>query len=186
MLTMKEQTEEHNHFKMATREVEEQYKDQDAKCAGFGILGHYLIVPSIIIFTGYGFGMGLALSFWEPDAPDTQLKLLKWIGLIGDLFIRSLKCVILPLVCINVIIAVINMMSVGIAGYVEWKATLSASSISCLTWSLPLLVSSPFLSTSLFKTGNYPAGEDPAMVSLSCNAEGSFLVHDEWYPHAYF
>ena len=77
---------------------------------GCGILGRYPVL-AVLTFAVIGIGMGVGFSFWEPEDPDTKSKLLKWLGLIGDLFIRALKCVVLPLVFINVVISIMDMMS---------------------------------------------------------------------------
>jgi Na+/H+-dicarboxylate symporter len=152
-------------------EMEERYEAAAGK-PGCGILGRYPVI-SVIFFAALGLGMGLGLSFWEPEDPDTKAKLLKWIGLIGDLFIRSLKCVVLPLIFVNVVMAVVDMMSVGKAGNVGWKAlllylasTVFASAIGVITI---------LIFRGLFKTEEND-GSGPAMVTLGCNAENSFLA----------
>lgn len=45
---------------------------------------------------------------------------LQWLGLVGELFIRALKCVVLPLVFVNVILSVVEMCTVGRAGSIGW------------------------------------------------------------------
>lgn len=64
---------------------------------GCGILGRNPVL-AVMAFAFLGMGIGIGLSFWEPDDMETKDKVLQWIGLIGDLFIRALKCVVLPLV----------------------------------------------------------------------------------------
>jgi Na+/H+-dicarboxylate symporter len=97
--------------------------EEEIKAPGCGILGRYPVL-SVLIFASAGIGIGLGLSFWEPDDDDdTKDKVIKWLGLVGDLFIRSLKCVVLPLVFINVIISVVDMMNVGRAGSIGWKTS---------------------------------------------------------------
>ena len=64
---------------------------------GCGILGRNPVL-AVMAFAFVGIGVGVGLSFWEPDDMETKDKVLQWIGLIGDLFIRALKCVVLPLV----------------------------------------------------------------------------------------
>lgn len=112
------------------------------------------------------------MSFWETD-DDTKDKVIKWIGLVGVLFIRALKCVILPLVFINVIISVVDMMSVGRAGSVGWK-TIVAYTITTLIASvlgiIAILIFSP-----LFATGVFPPKEPPT-VSLGCTNTSEFLT----------
>jgi L-cystine uptake protein TcyP (sodium:dicarboxylate symporter family) len=43
-----------------------------------------------------GAGVGIGLSYWEPTNPDAKQVAIKWVGLIGDLFLRTLKCAVLP------------------------------------------------------------------------------------------
>jgi len=64
---------------------------------GCGVLGRNPVL-GVMGFAAVGIGLGIGLSYWEPDDMEDKDKLLKWIGLLGDLFIRSLKCVVLPLV----------------------------------------------------------------------------------------
>jgi Na+/H+-dicarboxylate symporter len=152
-------------------EMEERYAAAAGQ-PGCGILGRYPVI-SVISFAALGLGMGLGLSFWEPDEPDTKAKLLKWIGLIGDLFIRSLKCVVLPLIFVNVVMAVVDMMSVGKAGSVGWKALLIY--LTSTVFASAVGVISILIFQGLFKTEENETG-GPAMVTLGCNAEGSFLA----------
>lgn len=139
--------------------------------AGCGILGRYPVV-SVIAFAIVGCAIGVGLSYWQPE-DDSKDKAIKWIGLVGDLFIRSLKCVVLPLVFVNVIISVVDMMKVGAAGSIGWKTivmytltTLIASIIGIIT----VVVFKP-----LFKVGDFPPPE-PAAVSLGCTESGSFVT----------
>ncbi len=63
---------------------------------GCGILGRFPVI-SIVAFAAAGIATGVGLSMWMPDT-EAQLSqkqtALQWIGLIGDLFIRALKCVV--------------------------------------------------------------------------------------------
>ena len=104
------------------RKVDEDIADgtDGAPPTGCGILGRYPIL-SLLLFAVCGLSIGIGLSFWEPEDMDTKKNTLKWLGLIGDLFIRSLKCVVLPLVFVNVIISVMEMMKVGKASSIGWK-----------------------------------------------------------------
>jgi Na+/H+-dicarboxylate symporter len=69
---------------------------------GCGILGRYPII-SVISFAAMGVGIGIGLSEWDPENEDVKENVLKWVGLIGDLFIRALKAVVLPLVSLLLI-----------------------------------------------------------------------------------
>jgi hypothetical protein len=66
---------------------------------------------SLHLFRRPGLAAGIGLN-WEPEHGEEGKKTLKWLGLIGDLFIRSLKCVVLPLVLSVAIISVMEMMKV--------------------------------------------------------------------------
>lgn len=56
-------------------------------------------VATVIFFATTGFVSGYFLSVWNPgsERQATKEALVMWIGLIGDLFLRALKCVVLPL-----------------------------------------------------------------------------------------
>jgi len=77
-------------------------------------------ITAILVFVVVGVGLGVGLSYWEPDDVEDKNILIQWIGLVGDLFIRALKCFVLPLVFVNIIIAVVDMMSVGKATSIGW------------------------------------------------------------------
>lgn len=71
-------------------------------------------VTSVLAFALCGIAVGIGLSQWDADeGGDTRKNMIQWVGLIGDLFIRALKAVVLPLVFINVIISVLEMLDVG-------------------------------------------------------------------------
>jgi Na+/H+-dicarboxylate symporter len=92
------------------------------KNCGFCALTQNHPILTILIFALIGVGVGVGLSFWELDDPndDTKKITLQWIGLLGDLFLRSLKCFVLPLVFVNVIISVVDMMTIGKASSIGW------------------------------------------------------------------
>lgn len=89
--------------------------------AGCGILGRYPLI-TLIVFATAGIATGVGLSYWEDDG-DTKDITIKWIGLLGDLFIRALKCLVLPLIFVSVTLAVLEMMAIGRAGSVGWKTS---------------------------------------------------------------
>jgi Na+/H+-dicarboxylate symporter len=114
------------------------------------------------------------LSYWSPDDDDdSKEKVPKWNGLVGDLFIRALKCVVLPLVFINVIISVVDMMTIGKAGSVGWKTIVSYLVTTVIASILGIISIVSF--KSLFQEGIFPELEDPT-VSLGCNEPGFFLA----------
>lgn len=60
-----------------------------------------------------GICLGVGLSYWQPEDPTAKETALLWIGLLGNLFIRALKCVILPLVFCSITISVMDMLALG-------------------------------------------------------------------------
>jgi Na+/H+-dicarboxylate symporter len=126
---------------------------------------------SVIAFAAVGVGLGVGLSFWEDDG-DSKAKVIKWLGLVGDLFIRALKCVVLPLVFINVVISVADMMAIGRAGSIGWKTIALYTMTTLIASVLGIIAILAF--KPLFRTDSF--GDDgPATVMLGCNAEGSFI-----------
>jgi len=153
-----------------------EHPEEDKGSIGCGPMKKYPLL-SIISFALVGVGIGLALSFWEPDDEDTKFKVVKWVGLVGDLFIRALKCVILPLVFINVIISVVDMMSVGRAGTIGIK---TIGMYLCTTLIASILGLIAVLSMQgLFKQGEVTTRPE-ATVRLGCNnVDGSFITEME-------
>jgi hypothetical protein len=87
-----------------------------------------------------GIGLGIALSYWNPDDPSAKEVVILWVGLIGDLFIRALKCIVMPLVFVSITISVMDMLSLGEQGtIVGWTiglylfTTVLAAIIGCIT-----------------------------------------------------
>lgn len=71
----------------------------------------------IVIFSALvGLGIGIGLSDGRGDE-----EVISWVKLPGDLFIRALKCIVLPLVFVNIILAVVDMIRAGKASAVGWK-----------------------------------------------------------------
>jgi Na+/H+-dicarboxylate symporter len=138
---------------------------------GCGPMARYPLL-SVLAFAAVGVALGLGLSYWEDDG-DSKEKVIKWLGLVGDLFIRALKCVVLPLVFINVVISVADMMAIGRAGSIGWKTialytmtTLIASVLGIIS----ILAFKPLFRTDAFEEAG------PPTVMLGCNADGSFIT----------
>ena len=155
---------------LITEDVIEEEENNSPK--GCGILGRYPVL-SVLIFAAVGISIGVGLSYWEPEDEDKKDKTIHWIGLIGDLFIRALKCVVLPLVFINVIISVVDMMTVGKAGSIGWK-TIGLYLLTTVIASI-LGIFSILMFKSLFKEGEFD-DPSPATVKLGCNVADTFLT----------
>lgn len=141
---------------------------------GCGILGRYPVL-SVLAFALAGVAVGVGLSTWEPEDPEDKDVAVKWLGLIGDMFIRALKAVVLPLVFVNVILSMVDMMSVGRASAVGGKTIgmyLLTTAIASIIGIVSIMI---FKGT--FKT-EVLANNGQSRVSLGCS-EDSSLIHDE-------
>jgi Na+/H+-dicarboxylate symporter len=79
---------------------------------GCGPVARYPIV-TMLVCAGAGLGIGYGLSVWTPENKQSKTDAVKWVGLVGDMFLRMLRCVILPLVFMSVLLSVNDMLKVG-------------------------------------------------------------------------
>jgi hypothetical protein len=138
---------------------------------GCGILGRYPII-SVVTFAATGIGIGIGLSSWDPDDADTKSTVLKWIGLVGDVFIRALKSVVLPLVFVNVAVSIVDMMMMGRASTVGVTTIILYTCTTLMASIIGLISILSF--QSLFKQGEFDE-EPSAFVALGCTAPGALL-----------
>ena len=143
--------------------------------AGFGILGRYPVI-SVLTFAIAGVALGVGLSTWEPEDPEDKEITVKWLGLVGQMFIRTLKAVVLPLVFVNVILSIVEMMAVGRASAVGGKTIglyLLTTLIASIIGIISIMIFKPF-----FKTEDIDRNSE-TRVQLGCDngEEGSFLTH---------
>jgi Na+/H+-dicarboxylate symporter len=102
-------------------ENDEHASDEPTTRGGCCAFLHNYPITAILVFATLGLGLGVGLSYWEPDDVEEKKIAIQWIGLAGDLFIRALTCFVLPLVFVNIIIAIVDMMSVGKATSIGWN-----------------------------------------------------------------
>ena len=99
---------------------DEDQEIESPKTCGKKFLKHYgdnqlCYVISCAVF---GILLGVGLSYWQPEDHQAKETALLWIGLPGQLFLRGLKCVILPLIFSSIVISVMDMLALGKAGTV--------------------------------------------------------------------
>jgi hypothetical protein len=100
---------------------------------------------------------------------------MKWIGLIGDVFIRLLKCIVLPLVFVSITMSVMDMLSLGEAGTIVGTTiglyaftTVCAAVIGCV-------VSSQF--ARLYTLGDGADEPVTSEIRLECGTgSGTYLT----------
>mmetsp|Transcript_1432 Transcript_1432/g.2482 ORF Transcript_1432/g.2482 Transcript_1432/m.2482 type:complete len:545 (-) Transcript_1432:178-1812(-) len=145
-------------------------------CGGFCGFVDRNRVLTILIFAAIGVGVGVGLSFWEPEDAESKKVAMQWIGLIGDLFLRSLKCFVLPLVFVNVIISVVEMMGVGKASSIGWTVIglyLTTTVMAAFFGSMSTLM---FM--GLYTDESSETESSPPYVQLGCSNPGFFLAED--------
>jgi hypothetical protein len=86
----------------AEEELSEQGSGGCQTCFGFCAFAERHSVSTILLFAAIGICVGVGISYWEPTNSDTKTVVIQWIGLIGDLFLRALKCTVLPVRCQSV------------------------------------------------------------------------------------
>lgn len=91
--------------------------DNQKKCCS-SFCAYYGKHDLLFVLTGAGIGVaiGIGIYYWNPEDPHTKNTVLLWLGLLGELFLRALKCVILPLIFVSIAISVMDMLLLGQAG----------------------------------------------------------------------
>lgn len=133
-------------------------------------LFHQYQIVAILVLAAAGVGLGIGLSFWNPEDAETKQIVIQWIGLVGDLFLRALKCFVLPLVFVNVIIAVVDMMSIGKASAIGWTVIglyLFTTVAAAFFGSMSTLVFMGYYTTDDATTNNGDSNGDMIQISLS-------------------
>jgi Na+/H+-dicarboxylate symporter len=147
----------------------------NAHHVGCGILGKYPVL-SVLIFAATGLLVGIGMSTWKPEDSSDKDVAVKWIGLIGDMFIRALKAIVLPLVFGNVILSMIEMMSVGRASAVGGKTVLLYLVTTFVASIIGII--SILCFKGLFKT-DFVEPNVESKIMFGCGGEeGSYLTHD--------
>jgi Na+/H+-dicarboxylate symporter len=130
----------------------------------------------VLTFAVAGLATGIGMSYWNPETDseaNTKATVMKWIGLLGDVFIRALTAVVLPMVFCTVAISMVDMVAAGKASKIGWKTIglyLMTTVIASIIGIISIAAFSPFFRTSDI------AGPGPAVISLGCDAEGSLLT----------
>ena len=150
---------------------------------GCGIFGKYPIT-ALLGFVAFGLFVGIGLSYWRPETPAEQVTktmAIQWFGLFGVLFLRALKCIILPMVFVNVILAVLDMMRVGAAGGIGGKTVVLYVITTVMAGIIGVVMSLIF--QRWYTEGTpHATGDGPASVQLGCtltedvDATESYLV----------
>eukprot|EP00587_Corethron_hystrix_P003821 CAMPEP_0113321272 /NCGR_PEP_ID=MMETSP0010_2-20120614/14808_1 /TAXON_ID=216773 ORGANISM="Corethron hystrix, Strain 308" /NCGR_SAMPLE_ID=MMETSP0010_2 /ASSEMBLY_ACC=CAM_ASM_000155 /LENGTH=512 /DNA_ID=CAMNT_0000179343 /DNA_START=39 /DNA_END=1577 /DNA_ORIENTATION=- /assembly_acc=CAM_ASM_000155 len=143
---------------------------------GCGILGQYPLT-TLLVFAVLGIVLGIIFSNWKPESgsveDNTKDIVIQWIGLLGDIFIRALKCVVVPLVFFNVVIATMEMMSMGKASSVGWK-TILVYFVTTLFATICGVIST-LIFANFYSTRDFAAAEPP-MIQLGCSDPDTYLM----------
>mmetsp|Transcript_16321 Transcript_16321/g.35516 ORF Transcript_16321/g.35516 Transcript_16321/m.35516 type:complete len:596 (-) Transcript_16321:332-2119(-) len=95
---------------------EDEGRERKGCCSKFCTLMDTWPVTFVLVAALLGIGIGIGLSLWSPEDSGAKDVTVRWIGLLGELFIRALKCIVLPLVFVSIAVSVMDMLSLGEAG----------------------------------------------------------------------
>mmetsp|Transcript_29019 Transcript_29019/g.35373 ORF Transcript_29019/g.35373 Transcript_29019/m.35373 type:complete len:513 (+) Transcript_29019:117-1655(+) len=140
---------------------------------GIGIFGRYPLI-SLAVFAILGLGVGIGLSYWDPDtasAQDSKDILIRWLGLLGDIFVRALKCIVIPLVFFNVVLATVEMVKMGKASSIGW-ITIGVYAATTLLAAI-FGVLSTLMFAGQYSEKTFPEAAAP-IIKLGCS-DGTFL-----------
>ena len=126
----------------------------------------------IIVCAILGILLGVGLTYWNPEDTTSKETALLWIGLLGDLFLRALKCVILPLIFASITISVMDMLALGKAGSVVGH-TIGLYILTTVCAALIGVLSSLAFSTKYDPLEQEDAAVVPAEMRLACSVDGA-------------
>mmetsp|Transcript_35968 Transcript_35968/g.34047 ORF Transcript_35968/g.34047 Transcript_35968/m.34047 type:complete len:537 (-) Transcript_35968:213-1823(-) len=123
-------------------------------CFSFAML---IVVCALI---GALMGVGLA----EDGVPD---EVVAWIALPGTLFVRAIRCCVIPLIFVTMALGFFDMLEVGKASSVGWKTVVVYLSTTCVAATVGTLIARAF--ADLFTKGPLvvPATK---LIQLGCNS----------------
>jgi Na+/H+-dicarboxylate symporter len=130
-------------------------------------------ITTMLVCAGAGLGIGYGLSVWTPENKQSKVDAVKWVGLLGDMFLRMLRCVILPLVFMSVLLSVNDMLKVGRAktvGLLTFGLYLTTTVVASMVG-----VANVILFKGLFVAPPPPTPKAPGRFEILC-APGQFLT----------
>ena len=133
-------------------------------------------ITFVLVAAAIGISAGIALSTWQPDDPSKKETAVLWIGLLGDLFIRALKMIVLPLVFVSIAISFMDMLSLGKAGKIVWT-TIGLYLLTTVCASLVAVLSSFIFSRYYeLKDGHGEEEIAPPDVRLGCTVDENDVI----------
>ena len=133
-------------------------------------------ITFVLVAAAIGISAGIALSTWQPDDPSKKETAVLWIGLLGDLFIRALKMIVLPLVFVSIAISFMDMVTLGKAGKIVWM-TIGLYLLTTVCASLVAVLSSVIFSRYYeLKDGHGEEEIAPPDVRLGCTVDENDVI----------
>lgn len=147
---------------------------QNAKL-GCGPFAKFPIL-TIVSFAVIGIGTGYGLSVWDPSNAQAKKDVVRWVGLVGDMFLRMLKCLVLPLVFFSVVLSVVDMLRLGKAR----KVVLSTLGLYFTTTVMAAIfgVLTSIIFKSIFIVNDGDGMNDPTgRVEIACDSsQGMYMT----------
>ena len=132
-------------------------------------------ITFVLVAAAIGISAGIALSTWQPDDPSKKETAVLWIGLLGDLFIRALKMIVLPLVFVSIAISFMDMLSLGKAGKIVWT-TIGLYLLTTVCASLVAVLSSFIFSRYYELKDGHGEEEIAPDVRLGCTVDENDVI----------
>jgi hypothetical protein len=118
-----------------------------------------LIIVSAAIGAALGVGLG------EDGIPD---EVVAWVALPGLLFVRAIRCCVIPLIFVTMVLSMIEMLEVGQASSVGWKTIVVYLATTCVAATIGVLLSTAF--ATLFSDGTSAVAMTSKLIKLGCNS----------------
>jgi Na+/H+-dicarboxylate symporter len=123
----------------------------------------------VILCAGLGIGCGIAMA--DGRASD---EVISWVGLPGVLFLRALRCLVLPLIFVNIVIAVIDMLAIGNARKIGGATVIiymATTTIAAIEGTISAYIFKGLYSELPFDTAT------EAIVSFNCTNQPGTVLH---------
>jgi Na+/H+-dicarboxylate symporter len=145
-------------------------KDAAASAPRSKLAEWFFGVPGIIA----GAILGSIIGYFVQSASPSKV-VVSWIGVPGDLFIRAIKCCVLPLVFSSLVVGMADMIAVGKAGKIGWQ-TFWLYMITTLMASVEGLIA-VLIVRPLFSNKAKTATSTVPELAMQCATPGYFLSH---------
>ncbi|OQR87803.1 dicarboxylate/amino acid:cation (Na or H) symporter (DAACS) family protein [Achlya hypogyna] len=153
--------------------LEETHDAKNLVAGNFDSRSSSIFVNSIAVVIGAGVGVGLGILLAKLDA-NTDVQ--QWMSLPGDLFVRALRCLVVPLVFCSMTVSIAEVVVLNRTSVLTWRTVavfFTTSSLAAVQGMVVALVFRALYVTSA-TTATAVASNSLPLVGLKC-ANGLYL-----------